>query len=444
MTEANIESELFSDELIEALCVSGLIESCDVKVSKWPHVVPYAEKYLVERRTNAFPRLAQIRNIAEQLAAADGDGQRYERYALQLLELAFTTGCSIVNTLFSNGEIWEMPFVQLFYNDLLTAAIYTNHVSLSKDLFETSHEEYGEAIFGFPHLAVVRTGNYRVLDMILAIDEKKPVTSRCTTDILIIATKNGDLQMTTYILESYQDLFWNYNRFGGYWGSLSVICQVLQTPNTEVFNMVLREIQDSDLDSSVEKMINRLKFFRILLMNAIESGWTDMTRHLLSLGTSIQGECRRDGEIRATGIISYACEFENTEVVEMLVEQGASVDDGAITVAAARGNSSILKKLLDSGADVDDWEARDCLYEAVKKGHIGTARMLLDAGADPNRGAIAPLVGAVESEHTAMFRLLVQKGANVARTLPEARNRAEAMGLESMLELLREYDVSGQ
>ncbi|KAF1961653.1 hypothetical protein CC80DRAFT_543018 [Byssothecium circinans] len=112
-----------------------------------------------------------------------------------------------------------------------------------------------------------------------------------------------------------------------------------------------------------------------------------------------------------------------------------------LKAAALHGHASIIEILLESGADVHT--AKDCLYAAARKGFVDIVQMLLDSGMDPNKGDTAPLVGAVESEHIAMFRLLVQRGAIVARVLPEATRRAEAAGLESMLALLREYETPG-
>ncbi|KAH8704416.1 hypothetical protein GQ44DRAFT_716795 [Phaeosphaeriaceae sp. PMI808] len=76
---------------------------------------------------------------------------------------------------------------------------------------------------------------------------------------------------------------------------------------------------------------------------------------------------------------------------------------------------------------------------AARHGHLEIVRFLLDSGLSANTGRCPytqPIIGAVESEHTGILRLLIERGANVAPAIPIAKERAEAMGIESMLEVL--------
>ena len=95
---------------------------------------------------------------------------------------------------------------------------------------------------------------------------------------------------------------------------------------------------------------------------------------------------------------------------------------------------------MNIGKALDVPSLSDCLYGAAKRGYASIVRALLDFGADPNPGWTAPLVGAVEAEHEGILKMLVNGGAVVSEeVLKKARMRAEELGLESMIVLLKHH-----
>lgn len=166
-----------------------------------------------------------------------------------------------------------------------------------------------------------------------------------------------------------------------------------------------------------------------------------MTRHLCRLGAPLHVPIRDGWESESA--LYYASREGHDKVVQVLLDNGARICGSELTVAASHGYAPIIKILQESGAYVHATSAKHCLYAAARKGFVDIVQMLLESGMDPNRGDISPLVGAVESENMAIFRLLIQHGAIVAPVLPEAMKKEEAAGLESMLALLREYEMSG-
>jgi ankyrin repeat protein len=81
------------------------------------------------------------------------------------------------------------------------------------------------------------------------------------------------------------------------------------------------------------------------------------------------------------------------------------------------------------------------IVKGARVGSLDIVRLLLDSGVDPNEavGKESPLVGAISSEHTAMFNLLLEHGATLDReTVKHCVREAKAHGLESMLRLLEE------
>jgi ankyrin repeat protein len=83
-------------------------------------------------------------------------------------------------------------------------------------------------------------------------------------------------------------------------------------------------------------------------------------------------------------------------------------------------------------------------YYVAAGGHLDIIQELLDHGCDPNEGYPPPIVWAVDPKHEAMFRLLVEHGADVK--LPSARQdivvQAKRAGLDSMLAMLASEGIA--
>ena len=103
-----------------------------------------------------------------------------------------------------------------------------------------------------------------------------------------------------------------------------------------------------------------------------------------------------DADARATdadgnSALIDASYFQKTEIVRALLEAGADPNlanhagDTALIDAARMGNDSLSKMLLDHHAQVNTRTKKlPALWWAVTRDHLGTARLLLDAGADPS------------------------------------------------------------
>jgi len=61
------------------------------------------------------------------------------------------------------------------------------------------------------------------------------------------------------------------------------------------------------------------------------------------------------------------------------------------------------------------WGGAERVADAARYGQLGIARLLLDAGADPNqvRGVGTPLGAAAAGGHADLIHLLLQKGARI-------------------------------
>jgi hypothetical protein len=361
-----------------------------------------------------------IGKIAETITSAKGRHSEYEVYACQLLKLASCTGGQI-HSLF----LCELPREDKdFPHALLAGAAYTNHIPLVNKLADLHrYWSYGEPL-GDAVEASIKARNHDVLGCLLAVLPGKTGALRC-------AISHGDLDLVKYVLGLTCSLAipWYGCRA---MGDLPIVrrrwkwdISFVRTPSVEVFETMLEELR------SLGPMILDAGPLGQLAFYAAGNGWEIMLKHLISIGAPLE-------ELH-TYLKRYplmrACEMGHDGVVQILLDNGAILRGPEIRYAAQHGHTSTVSTLLKSRTKLDPAFKEDCLHTAARNSFADIVRLLLDFGVDPNNGEPAPLIGAVESEHTGIVRLLVGKGARVCQILPEARRRTE---LQSMLELLDE------
>lgn len=386
------------------------------------------EKRLLERRTENLPTLRTISRISEILSSDDGAKSKYEDVALQLLRLASTAPRKHVRHLLGSREYRSEGFDY----DLLAAAIATKNMSIVKRLVNIEPKE--SSIFGQPALVAVRTGNYEALDILLVAPAQQPVfDTPFSIRLLEKAVTKKNMEMFEYLfgsrhLHSFATLFEANARYL----SVEETALLLHTPSVEIFDTVLAELKARTQFCVDWKWLPRV------LKCALSHGWVDMTRHILSFEEPAFDLTLDD---TLSDMLMYrACLRGHAEVVKVFLDYSAKTSGVELRAAASHGHISILEILLKNGADINSIHAQNSLYDAARKGFVDIVRLLLDSGTDPNAGDTPPLIGAVESEHIGIFRLLVERGGDVARVIPEAKRRGEAAGLDSMVELLGEYE----
>jgi ankyrin repeat protein len=148
---------------------------------------------------------------------------------------------------------------------------------------------------------------------------------------------------------------------------------------------------------------------------------------LLGLGAALlaAGACDQGPETP----LKEAAARNDVTALHQLLDDGHQADEGgdswtALIWASRSGSIEAINLLLDSGADVnlpgptgDDWDATP-LQHAILQRQIAVARLLLDRGADPNRGpglgSLAPLFLAAGDADPAILKLLLAHGADPA------------------------------
>ena len=145
---------------------------------------------------------------------------------------------------------------------------------------------------------------------------------------------------------------------------------------------------------------------------------------LLGFGAALlaAGACAQRPETPLT----QAAARNDVAALRHLLDDGHQADEGgaswtALIWAARSGSAEAINVLLDSGADVnlpgstgDNWDATP-LQHAILQRQPAAVRLLLDRGADLNRGAggsLTPLFLAAGDTDPAILKLLLAHGAD--------------------------------
>jgi hypothetical protein len=408
---------------MEALLTSDLSDMCNVPLSRMPFARDYVEQRLQKNRIAGLPMLKAIRKVIERLAIEDGDERRIDHYCSCLLELL--TNHHVRLLLAQESSIWQAALDDTYESDLFAAAIFTNHMPLVEKLVDSELRSKSSS-FRNPIDIAINEGR---LDILKLLEAKRYLRRDDRWYLLETAARRGELEMVEYLLEPERTPF----RPGHTLADRNIFMRSknpMETPNVELFGVTFAEKQKWD----PRPMLPR--HWLNLIDNAASQGWAEMTKHLISLGVPVEPPLGLEWK---QSPLHCACAKGYNNVVMVLLEHGAQVHGKDLEAATSHGHASTVTILLEHNVDLHCEGTEACLYVAAKKGLFEMVRMLLDAGMDVHQATPAPIIGAVESEHTGIFWLLVERGARLddPEVVGEAVRTAESSGLDSMLLLLR-------
>lgn len=142
--------------------------------------------------------------------------------------------------------------------------------------------------------------------------------------------------------------------------------------------------------------------------------------------------------------LNWAISSDNTELVKLLLDHGATIGATFLSTAADRGDVNIAEILIAHGADVNakDSGGNTALHAAAWAGRDEVIKLLLSKGAevDPKRhDGLTPLISAADREHNSTVEILLAKGANTNAAVDNgntALHSAVARGNKEVVESL--------
>jgi ankyrin repeat protein len=188
-------------------------------------------------------------------------------------------------------------------------------------------------------------------------------------DLLTAAAKSSDLEVVNSLLTQHPSVPLNEE----------IVRAAVNTGSIPIFQTLLAR------DPSLVNM----HFDRRgtpLIVACMGRQTVEYLRFLLEAGA----DPNQDPDAASFPLALVAALYTDPAAIDLLLQHGARLErSGALAAAARRGNESMIRCLLDRGARLDtDAPAMGTdaspLHVAVRAGHAGVARILLQHGADPN------------------------------------------------------------
>lgn len=405
--------------------------------------------YLAYRATcqpiNGNPLLGCIRLVAKDIFEKQG----HNNPELSTMKDCLEKLCSSLGSSVGKGP--HRRFKEIFQNEvgvsqdeyeklLFAAAIRTNTLPIirncaAKDeqlLLKLNDLRSDNLIFGCYDELAANYGSKEVLEYLLTIGVPS-VNKRLRMRLFRLAVRAGRMDIVQFLYEfKKEEVPWDFGDPLSY--EAEVLYDAQLTPSLEVLKFVhgLHTLYPNP---------NFCEWDRVLsngLLLCAQVGRLDTAQYLILHGAHPEGSNYMGGP-RYNGPIRRASMWGHVSVVEILLSHGAD-PKVAIAAAAEWGRTEVVKRLLSTGTT-----PVSALSKAGAGGYLEVTQLLLDTGVDPNEsiGLESPLAGAIAKEHTALFKLLIERGADLRSTgtAEECIRRAREGGLESMLDLLKEHGV---
>ncbi|KAK2760347.1 hypothetical protein FQN54_002416 [Arachnomyces sp. PD_36] len=207
---------------------------------------------------------------------------------------------------------------------------------------------------------------------------------------------------------------------------------------------------DAEIKSSADDKFGEKLGLRLL--EAVQNQNESAVKNLLNKDANL-GVKNRDGKTA----LRLAIEKHDKPVTLLILENGADTEtaanDGAkpLHIAANSGDFELVELLLAFNADIeslDDSNEHTALNYAVESGHTAVAELLLQKGANVDARTLfghTPLLNAVIHSDLRLVELLLQHGANKKLRLHDGRTAEDlAIGDNTMVDLLRaDYLIQG-
>ncbi|AQN67962.1 ankyrin repeat protein [Saudi moumouvirus] len=123
--------------------------------------------------------------------------------------------------------------------------------------------------------------------------------------------------------------------------------------------------------------------------------------------------------------LRLASKLGNLEIVKLLVESGAEINNGncSVVYAAVYNHPHVLNYLIQNGADIN--EMNNCaLIQSSERGYLEIVKHLIKYGADINARKGSAIIRASMNNHLNVVKYLVECGANFRVNNDEATIQA--------------------
>ncbi|KAF5976241.1 hypothetical protein FBULB1_7016 [Fusarium bulbicola] len=241
-------------------------------------------------------------------------------------------------------------------------------------------------------LALAATGDTSKIKTLLSTSEQRP-SQENFQEAITTAVKNYQYNAVRFLLPRSGSTSLNEEtvRAGVNTGSIPLM-QALLTKDPSVINMQF------DMRGTP------------LIVACMGRQHVDFLRFLLEAGA----DPNQEPDAAAYPLALVAGLYKDTAAIDLLLKYGAKIEhSGALAAAARRGNEVMMQYLLEKGARPESdttsvGTGASPLNVAVRVGHVGVVRVLMQHGAEPN-AADGTVTSAIE-----LAKQLQQEGKGTA------------------------------
>ncbi|XP_065583414.1 ankyrin-1-like [Artemia franciscana] len=298
----------------------------------------------------------------------------------------------------------------------LAIAIKANNLNLVEILLDRGADpNYGECL----HYAVEK-GRVNICKLLIDFGAKLDAMNAKKDTPLLIAIRNNNLELVIFLLDR-----------GANPNCGECLHLIVQKGRADLCKLLIKSGAELDAANAHGKTplvtaikANNLNLVEVLLDRganpncgeclhlAVQKGRADLCKLLIKSGAELDATNAHGKTPLVTAI-----KVNNLNLVEILLDRGANPNRGeCLHLAVQKGRADLCKLLIDkmkSSAEIDAMNAhgKTPLATAIKANNLNLVEILLDRGADPNYGEC--LHHAVKKGRVNICKLLIDFGAKL-------------------------------
>ncbi|EAZ91674.1 ankyrin repeat domain-containing protein [Crocosphaera chwakensis] len=305
-----------------------------------------------------------------------------------------------------------------------------------------------KGIYGSPlHRAIIGEHS-NIVEIIIEAGADVNLTDMYGMTPLIHTAVNGNLNLTKILVDAGANVNALENT-----GSTALL-KVAYCGQEEIFNYLFPLTSDIQQKQKAQKILplslqeypprKTKRNTNFPLIEAISNFDLPKIKKLMSQGTDVN---QFDWDDELTPLM-LAIEIERLDIIKILLDARVNLydstyfEDNPLTFAVAQNNLEIIELLLEAGADPDRGGESPPLCEAIRMGYIDIAKTLINWNASVEActpSAITPLMIGAVTGNMEIVEILVEEGADVNATDENgnvALNKAAYFGHQEVFDYL--------